>query len=1067
MNAVIDAALSRARTVLATLVLLLIAGAYAYVSIPKESDPDVNIPIIYVSMSLEGISPEDSERLLLKPMEQELQSVEGIKEMRSVAYLGGGNVIMEFEAGFNADAALDDVREKVDTAKPELPDEAEEPAVNEVNLSLFPVLLVTLSGDVPERTLLRLARDLQDRVEGISSVLEAKIGGDRDELVELVVDPMALESYDINARDVVEAVDRSNRLIAAGAMDTGSGRFAIKVPGLFEDVEDILNMPIVTRGDAVVRFRDIGTIHRTFEDRESFARINGRPALALEVSKRVGENIIETIEQVKAVVEAEQRNWPPEVQVAYSQDKSTRIRTMLTDLQNNVISAVLLVMVVVVAALGLRSAGLVGVAIPGSFLTGILVIYLAGLTVNIVVLFSLILAVGMLVDGAIVMTEYADRKMTEGLHRREAYGLAAKRMAWPIIAATATTLSAFMPLIFWPGVVGEFMKFLPITLVATLTASLFMALIFIPTLGSLTGRPGEGAKSANSRALAGDGGDLRQVTGFTGVYLSVLRRALKHPGKVLLAAVVLLIAVNWAYGKFGRGIEFFPDVEPDNAVLWVHAEGNFSIYERDRLMREVEERVLDLQREEGEFHAVYTKTITTSGLENDEEPEDLIGTVQLEFTDWFLRRGADEILADIRARTADLAGIRVEPRKQEAGPPVGKPVQVELASRHPELLEPAVDKVLAAMNDIGGFVDVEDGRPVAGIEWELTVDRPQAAKFGADVTTIGNYVRMLTNGMKLGEYRPNDSAEEIDIVARLPREDRTIDQLDRIRMQTEVGLVPISNFVDRQAKQKVTMLRRVDGKRTMTVRSEVAPGLLADNQVQALKAALSTATFDPRVDIAFKGEDEEQAAAQAFLFKAFAVALFLMAIILVTQFNSFYSAFLILSAVVMSTIGVLIGLLVTNQPFGVVMSGIGVIALAGIVVNNNIVLIDTYDRLKQTADDPMQAILRTGAQRLRPVLLTTVTTILGLMPMVLAVNVDFLTRSVQVGAPSTQWWIQLSTAIVFGLSFATVLTLVVTPSALMLKVNAGDWLRRRRARKPADKPAGPPKPAAELPEAAE
>ncbi|MDX1711597.1 MAG: efflux RND transporter permease subunit, partial [Rhodovibrionaceae bacterium] len=428
---------------------------------------------------------------------------------------------------------------------------------------------------------------------------------------------------------------------------------------------------------------------------------------------------------------------------------------------------------------------------------------------------------------------------------------------------------------------------------------------------------------------------------------------------------------------------------------------------------------------------------------------------------------ADEILADIRARTADLAGIRVEPRKQEAGPPVGKPVQVELASRHPELLEPAVDKVLAAMDDIGGFVDVEDGRPVAGIEWELTVDRPQAAKFGADVTTIGNYVRMLTNGMKLGEYRPNDSAEEIDIVARLPREDRTIDQLDRIRMQTEVGLVPISNFVDRQAKQKVTMLRRVDGKRTMTVRSEVAPGLLADNQVQALKAALSTATFDPRVDIAFKGEDEEQAAAQAFLFKAFAVALFLMAIILVTQFNSFYSAFLILSAVVMSTIGVLIGLLVTNQPFGVVMSGIGVIALAGIVVNNNIVLIDTYDRLKQTADDPMQAILRTGAQRLRPVLLTTVTTILGLMPMVLAVNVDFLTRSVQVGAPSTQWWIQLSTAIVFGLSFATVLTLVVTPSALMLKVNAGDWLRRRRARKPADKPAGPPKPAAELPEAAE
>ncbi|MCW8827848.1 MAG: efflux RND transporter permease subunit, partial [Gammaproteobacteria bacterium] len=458
MSSLINIFFDRSRTVLSLLALILISGTIAYVTIPKEAEPDVAIPIIYVSMHHEGISPEDAERLLVRPMEKELQTIEGVKEMQSSAEESHASVLLEFDAGFDSDKALQDVREKVDMAKTELPADTDEPSVNEVNVALFPVLVVTLAGEVPERTLLSLARGLKDKIEGLRAVLEADIAGDREEVVEIVVEPRVLDSYGISYEELTNFVWRNNKLVAAGALDTGQGRFALKVPGLLEGAEDVLSLPVKVVGDRVVTFADVATVRRTFKDPTSFARVGGRPAISLEISKRVGENIIETIDQVRAIVEEERATWPEGVTVSYSQDKSKYVKTMLSDLQNNVISAVLLVMVVIVAALGLRTAGLVGLAIPGSFLTGILIIYIMGLTINIVVLFSLIMAVGMLIDGAIVVTELADRKMAEGLSRREAYAFAAQRMAWPIIASTATTLAAFMPLLFWPGVVGEFMK---------------------------------------------------------------------------------------------------------------------------------------------------------------------------------------------------------------------------------------------------------------------------------------------------------------------------------------------------------------------------------------------------------------------------------------------------------------------------------------------------------------------------------------------------------------------------------------------------------------------------------
>jgi multidrug efflux pump len=1032
---IIETAVNRARTVVALLALLIIIGIVAYITIPKEAEPDVDIPFIIVSLYLEGISPEDSERLMIRPMEEELRSVEGVKEMTAQAYESGGFLVLEFSAGFNADQAVQNVREAVDRAQPELPAEADEPIVTEINTSIFPVLVVMLSGDVPERTLMRLARNLRDKIETIPSVLDVAISGDREEVVEVVVDPLLIESYGLNGAEVAQLLSRSNRLVAAGNLDTGEGRFAIKVPGLFETAADVFNMPIRAEGDAVVRFRDIASVRRTFKDRDGFARVDGLPAIALEISKRTGKNIIDTIEAVREVVEAEKSFWPDTVQVTYTQDNSKFVRMMLHDLENHVISAILLVMIVLIGVLGLRSALLVGVAIPGSFLTAILALSIMGLTVNMIVLFALIFSVGMLVDGAIIVTEYADRKMAEGLDRKQAYIAASKRMAIPIISATVTTLVAFLPLLFWPGVVGEFMKYFPITVIVTLSASLLMALIFLPTLGAYVGKSGATNQLQRENLAASESGDLSKIRGLAAYYIKLLNSALQKPGQILLLSVVALIAAWHAYGEYGKGVEFFPNVEFDFAIVLVHARGNMSVYQQDELMQEVEQQVLALS---DEFQSVYTRTGSAGGL-GMEVSEDVIGQITIELKEWDERRPADEILQDIRQRTEHLAGIRIETRTPEAGPPVGKPVQVQLSSRFPELLPAAVVEVRNYMQGMQGLKDIDDNRSITGIEWKVEVDRAQAAKFGMDVSAVGDSIKLVTAGLKLGTYRPDDSDDEIDINIRYPEQWRTVDQLDQIRVVTPAGAVPISNFIQRTAKSKVGSINRSDGNRVLTVSADIAPGVLADDKIKELRAWLETNSLDPKVSYKFKGQDEEQKAAQAFLIKAFFIAIFIMGIILVTQFNSFYSAFLILSAVILSTVGAMVGLLVTNQAFSIVVTGLGLIALAGVVVNDNIVLIDTYDRLKTTCKTPVEAIVRTGVLRLRPVLLTTITTVLGLLPMFLRTNIDLVAREVAVGAPVTQWWFSLATVIIFGLTFATILTLLITPCALMLKVNIKAW----------------------------
>lgn len=1027
MNLIIDWSVAHRKAMLLLLIFFITSGLAAYLSIPRESEPEVAIPLISVHMAHDGIASDDSERLLIKPMEKELKSISGVNKMTSIAGFGFATVTLEFDAGFDSDKALIDVREKVDQAKTKLPAGGEDPEVNEQSTALMPVLSIALSGTIPERQLLRIARRLVDDIEALASVLDVDIAGDREEVLEVIVDPLVLETYDIDFQTVIGMVDRNNRLVAAGAIDDQAGRMAMKVPGVVENVQDMLSLPVKAVDDRVVTFKDIATVRSTFKSPDGYSRINGHGSITLEISKRAGANIIETINEIKIIVNQHKKDWPQGLEHTYLLDKSERIESMLIDLQNNIGSAILLVMIVVIAALGFRPSLLVGFAIPMTFLTSILIIKQMDYTLNFVVLFSLILVVGMLVDGAIVVTELASRYRAEGQSNSQAFTAASKRMALPIIASTATTLAVFSPLIAWPGVIGEFIKYIPITVAICLMVSLVVALIFIPVLGSWLG--------TGNQSDSVDTTKVNRTSGVTLAYQHFLQKLLHYPAATLLAAFIIVGSSYTLYAFYGHGTELFPSREPETAQALLRARGNLSIQEKDQLLRTVEQHI----KNTAEIESIYSRSFKRAPSQ---KGEDVIGILTFQFVDWSERRKVADILADMALVTQNIPGIKLEFREEDNGPTGGKPIELEVAGRNQFDIENAVDLIHDSMKQLGGFKDTEDNLPLPGIEWQLDVNREEAARYGADVSLVGSGIQLVTNGYRISEFRPNHSDEEVDIVLRFPDQLRTLDQLQNFTMATSKGVVPFSNFVSLTPVNQTGTIQRVDGRRVITVKTDVKEGYQVTERLNALLLAMESELVPSDVNITVKGEDEEQKRTVSFLSNAFMVAVFLMFLILVIQFNSLYQSLLVLSAIIFSTAGVLLGLLVTKEPFGVVMVGLGIIALAGIVVNNNIVLIDSYNDFIGQGYKPFDSALKSGVLRFRPVLLTAGTTILGLIPMVLAMNIDFFNRSISFGAPSTQLWIQLSTAIAGGLSFATVLTLFLTPCLLVLGANTGERFTR-------------------------
>ena len=1121
MNSALETILDRPRTVLTLMVVLVVAGIFTYLAIPKEANPDIDVPVYYVSISQTGVSPEDAERLLVRPMETQLRGLEGLKELTAIASEGHAGIVLEFQIGTDKDIVLADIRDKVDQGQADLPAEAEEPSIFETNFALEPTIIVTLSGEVPERTLYSYARRLKDEIESIASVREVNLNGNREELLEVVLDLMKLESYDITQTELLNALSQYNQLVPAGFIDDGNARFNIKLPGLVETALDVYSIPIKQHGEGVVTLGEVAEIRRTFKDASSYTRVNGEPAISLEVVKRIGTNIIENNIEVRRIVEEFSEPWPPVVKINYLIDQSSFIFETLGSLQSSILTAISLVMIVVVASLGLRSGLLVGLAIPTSFMVGFLILASLGMTVNMMVMFGLVLTVGMLVDGAIVMTEYADRKIGEGLSTDEAYKRAAKLMLWPIVSSTATTLAAFLPLLLWPGVPGEFMSYLPIMVIIVLSASLLTALVFVPTTGMAMARysawVGANPQKAQSlhvlvavtvvalfaNPLAAVGGpaglaapaalvfgiiaaavawwvmgsilryrashpprpkvdaatkmlsanaelDITKLRGPMGTYvrfLDFVTRGLIGNIAVIVIAVTITVGTFMAFAQFNNGVEFFVEEEPDQAIVLVSARGNLSGSEIRDVAIEVEQKMLRIS---GIDNVVMTATAPGGGgggggisvSAPQDMPADVIATAQIELVDFDKRRKAVDIFNDIREATAPIPGVKVEVRKVEGGPPTGKDVRLQVTSNNYDTVVETVGRIREHFDAQSELQDIEDGRPLPGIEWELNVDREEAGRYNAGIAAVGAMVQLVTNGVLIGKYRPDDSEDEVDIRVRLPEEQRSLEQLDQLRLRTANGQVPITNFVTMEAQQKVSSITRRDGLYAMDVKANIVEGspfegrdMTPTDKVSQIEAWLKTQEWPSNVQFKFRGADEEQAESGAFLGKAAMGALFLMFIILVTQFNSFYQTILTLTTVILAVVGVLIGMMITGQKFSIIMTGTGIVALAGIVVNNAIVLIDTYNRMRADGVDVHEAVLKTSAQRFRPIFLTTFTTVLGLVPMALTINMDYINQVIAIGSLTSIWWVQLSTAVISGLIFSTLLTLVLTPVMLSLPTN--------------------------------
>lgn len=1054
IDALIDGAIRRRKVVLGVAVIAAVFGLFAYLAMPREADPEVAFPYVSVAVPFPGVSPEDAGRLLVKPLELQLQNLEGLKEMNAVARENVAIVNLEFVPEFNRDKALADVRAKVDLARARFPPDAEQPIVQEADTSLSPVIGIVLHGAAPERELFRISRDLKERLETLPGVLGADVNGARDEMMEVTVDPTRMEAYNVTVGDLQSVIARNNQLIPAGALQSGGARFAVKVPGVVGEPSDILSLPIKKNGDRLITIGDIGEVRRTFKEAGSITRYNGQPAFTIEVQKRSGANVIETNRQVRAMVAAEQARWPRTVQVDYTFDDSEFIGRTLIVLESGLITATLLVMLIVVASLGIRQGLIVGAAIPVCFLIAFLMLHAMGVTLNQMVMFGLILAVGILVDGGIVVVEFADRKMAEGLPKAEAYALAGKRMFWPVVNGTLTTLCAFLPFLFWNSIIGKFMSFVPLTLFFVLGTSIFVALVFTPAIGSVFGRAAAIDADQLAEIEKSEHGDPRSMSGFMGRYARTLSRLADRPFACLGAALAVTVVIFAWFVRTPHATEFILRADPDQVAVYVKARGNLSPQSDDVLVAMVERRLLAIRG----VKAIYVRSgpMSPGGFNN--APNDTIGRIQVEFADHEARRAmglsGEDIVGVIRKRVEALPGLQTEVRKPQAGPSVGKDIQIELRGRDPAILEAAATKIKAKLAADPQLRDVEDNRTSPGIEWNLTVDREAAGRYGVDVLSVGQAIQFVTEGVLAGRFRPDDSDDELDIRVRFPPIARNVAAFDELKIPTAAGPVPASYFVKRSPAPQVTTIQRRDSARVVILQANAAPGVAANQKIAQLKPWIQGAGLDSSVRWKFRGADEEGQKAMGFFAVAMLVSLFLMGLILLWQFNSFYGVLVTLSAVLLSTVGVLLGVQVnlahTFDYVSVLFLGTGVVALAGVVVGHNIVLVDTFYQLRRQGHAADEAAVRAAAQRFRPVMLTTLVTVAGLLPLMFQIHPNFRAGHLEYKAPGSEWWVQLSGAVVWGLTFSTVLTLVLTPVMLAapkaVSARTGALWRRLRGR---------------------
>jgi multidrug efflux pump subunit AcrB len=1063
--------------------IIILGGLWSYLTVPKEASPDITVPFMAVNTVYGGVAPQDIETLITRPIEEELNRISEIKTLTSSSVEGFSSIAAEFQAGMDMTEALQLVREKVDIAKPELPFAAEEPQIVEFNFADFPIMQVNVSGRYDLVRLKRLAEDIQDEIEQIPTVLSVSLSGGLEREVKVDVDLAKLKFYGVSFEDVIDAIAFENVTIPGGTIDVGDMKYLVRVPGEFEETRPIADIVITAPVERPVYVRDVATVDFGFKERESYARLNGNSVVTLSVSKRSGENIIETSEAVRAVIAEMEPGFPPTTEVAVTSDQAKYVRDMVDSLENNIISGLILVVSVLLFALGVRNASFVGVAIPFSMLLSFSIIQLLGFTMNMVVLFSLILALGMLVDNAIVIVENIYRFREEGFDRQRAAKLATAEVAMPVIAATATTVAVFAPMAFWPGIVGEFMAYLPYTLMITLSSSLFVGLVINPTLCSLFMRSEDEPRILLTRefriGLWGLAGLFflmvlvrqpltavllaatvfglyylhRFVLGPVGhwvrelafpdtlrTYERVLRWALRHRFLVMGQAGATLVGVVLLFVAFNPGIEFFPeDVPPDD--LWVQVET--PVGTRVEVTNQVTERVeAELRHIEG--RADFKSTVATVGSSIADFGGGTgthLATVAVSFIDYQRREhDAFETLERMRSDIGgDIAGATISVDMPSMGPPTGLPISIEIAGKDFEVLKGLGDDVVAILSNapVGPKMEgLESDMDAARPELRIDVDREKAALFDLNTQDIGFTVRSAINGTEASEFR--DGEDEYDIVVRLAKEYRSdLSALNDLTVTTEMGhQVPLPAVATWHVEEGFSGINRKDLDRVVTVSADVRAGYNANAVLADVQATLIDfgASLPEGYRIAYTGEQQDQQESQDFLFGAFVMAIFLIGFILVSQFDSIVKPLLILSTVLLSTVGVLVGLLVFRMPFGVIMSGVGVISLAGVVVNNAIVLVDYIHVLRDRDGlNERESLVQGGVTRFRPVTLTAITTVMGLIPLAIGLNFSFngfyesLNPDFYWGGANAAWWGPMAIAVIAGLTFATFLTLVLLP----------------------------------------
>jgi multidrug efflux pump len=1093
-------AVAHRTSVVMLFLFIAIAGFISYRNIPKESSPEITIPMLVVNTIYPGVSPADIETLVTRPLEDELNTISDIREMTSSSVEGYSSIVVEFTTNIEMDEALQRVREKVDLARPELPSDAEEPSIVEVSFTEWPIMQVNLAGEYGILRLKEIGEDLQDRIEQMPGILRVDLRGGLDREVAVDVDLNRIKYYGLALGDVVDAIRNENVNIPGGSIEVGALNYLVRVDGEFVDPAVIEDLVVGTFDGRAVYVRDVASVDFGFAERTSYARLNGSPVVTLDVIKRAGENIIETADRVKALIAEVEPTLPPTTQVSITGDQSRDIEMMVSSLENSIISGLLLIVAVLFFFLGVRTSVFVAIAIPTSMLLSFVVLSLAGITMNMVVLFSLILALGMLVDNAIVVVENIYRYMEEGWSSTMAARKATGEVAMPVIAATATTLAAFTPLMFWPGIMGEFMRYLPLTLIVTLSSSLFVALVILPTLCALymrvEGAPRKPMTRTARRTILGGGVlillvaavlnpltaglllltvgvlyalhrfvlnrvgrsfQLRGLPTMIGAYERSLRWALEHRVAVIGLCVVVFVGTFAAFVPLNRGVELFPEAIPPQQI-WIDAEAPVGTRSEvmDRITRALETEVQDVPG----FDDVESLVATVGSGGNmftggaGAENEARITLSMLDYQD--RRQDSFVTLARVQELVGrDLAGAEVRTEVQGMGPPTGVPVHIELVGDDVEVLKSLTREVLAILRNapvatrlVGLETNLDDARP----ELSVYVDRERASLYGLSTQEVGTAIRGAIQGVEAARYRTGN--DEYDIVVRLARPFR--DQLSALEDMVVVAdggdQIPLLSVATWEVGEGLGSIQRKDMNRVATVTSDVRAGYNQNavlQEVQQTLASFQAERVPPGYQLRYTGQLDDQMEAQEFLTTAFLIALMLIAFILISQFNSVVKPFIILSSVIMSTVGVFLGLIVFQMPFVIIMTGVGIISLAGIVVNNAIVLIDYIDILRERDGiSRREALVQGGMTRFRPVVLTAVTTALGLVPLAIGLNFNYfglfgsLNPDIYWGGEQAAMWGPMAIAVIVGIIFATFLTLVVVPVMYSIVDDVADWFKQ-------------------------